>query len=159
MQIKGKLCEDLGLKYPIFQGGMAYISTAELAAAVSNAGGLGLICSSGLTAAQVAEEIRRCQQLLEPGRAFGVNLMLQSPEIAQIIDFVTTAKVPVVTTGAGDPTPHMPKLLAAGIKVIPVVPNVRAAKKAEAAGAYAVVAEGTESGGHIGEMTDRKSVV
>ena len=153
MQIKGKLCEDLGLKYPIFQGGMAYISTAELAAAVSNAGGLGLICSSGLTAAQVAEEIRRCQQLLEPGRAFGVNLMLQSREIAQIIDFVTTAKVPVVTTGAGDPTPHMPKLLAAGIKVIPVVPNVRAAKKAEAAGAYAVVAEGTESGGHIGEMT------
>lgn len=153
MQIKGKLCEDLGLKYPIFQGGMAYISTAELAAAVSNAGGLGLICSSGLTAAQVAEEIRRCQQLLEPGRAFGVNLMLQSLEIAQIIDFVTTAKVPVVTTGAGDPTPHMPKLLAAGIKVIPVVPNVRAAKKAEAAGAYAVVAEGTESGGHIGEMT------
>ena len=153
MQIKGKLCEDLGLKYPIFQGGMAYISTAELAAAVSNAGGLGLICSSGLTAAQVAEEIRRCQQLLEPGRAFGVNLMLQSPEIAQIIDFVTTAKVPVVTTGADDPTPHMPKLLAAGIKVIPVVPNVRAAKKAEAAGAYAVVAEGTESGGHIGEMT------
>ncbi len=153
MQIKGKLCEDLGLKYPIFQGGMAYISTAELAAAVSNAGGLGLICSSGLTAAQVAEEIRRCQQLLEPGRAFGVNLMLQSPEIAQIIDFVTTAKVPVVTTGASDPTPHMPKLLAAGIKVIPVVPNVRAAKKAEAAGAYAVVAEGTESGGHIGEMT------
>ena len=153
MQIKGKLCEDSGLKYPIFQGGMAYISTAELAAAVSNAGGLGLICSSGLTAAQVAEEIRRCQQLLEPGRAFGVNLMLQSPEIAQIIDFVTTAKVPVVTTGAGDPTPHMPKLLAAGIKVIPVVPNVRAAKKAEAAGAYAVVAEGTESGGHIGEMT------
>ena len=153
MQIKGKLCEDLGLKYPIFQGGMAYISTAELAAAVSNAGGLGLICSSGLTAAQVAEEIRRCQQLLEPGRAFGVNLMLQSPEIAQIIDFVTTAKVPVVTTGAGDPTPHMPKLLAAGIKVIPVVPNVRAAKKAEAASAYAVVAEGTESGGHIGEMT------
>lgn len=153
MQIKGKLCEDLGLKYPIFQGGMAYISTAELAAAVSNAGGLGLICSSGLTAAQVAEEIRRCQQLLEPGRAFGVNLMLQSPEIAQIIDFVTTAKVPVVTTGAGDPTPNMPKLLAAGIKVIPVVPNVRAAKKAEAAGAYAVVAEGTESGGHIGEMT------
>ena len=151
MQIKGKLCEDLGLKYPIFQGGMAYISTAELAAAVSNAGGLGLICSSGLTAAQVAEEIRRCQQLLEPGRAFGVNLMLQSPEIAQIIDFVTTAKVPVVTTGAGDPTPHMPKLLAAGIKVIPGVPNVRAAKKA--AGAYAVVAEGTESGGHIGEMT------
>ena len=153
MQIKGKLCEDLGLKYPIFQGGMAYISTAEMAAAASNAGGLGLICSSGLTAAQVAEEIRRCQQLLEPGRAFGVNLMLQSPEIAQIIDFVTTAKVPVVTTGAGDPTPHMPKLLAAGIKVIPVVPNVRAAKKAEAAGAYAVVAEGTESGGHIGEMT------
>ena len=153
MQIKGKLCEDLGLKYPIFQGGMAYISTAELAAAVSNAGGLGLICSSGLTAAQVAEEIRRCQQLLEPGRAFGVNLMLQSPEIAQIIDFVTTAKVPVVTTGAGDPTPHMPKLLAAWNKVIPVVPNVRAAKKAEAAGAYAVVAEGTESGGHIGEMT------
>lgn len=153
MQIKGKLCEDLGLKYPIFQGGMAYISTAELAAAVSNAGGLGLICSSGLTAAQVAEEIRRCQQLLEPGRPFGVNLMLQSPEIAQIIDFVATAKVPVVTTGAGDPTPYMPKLLAAGVKVIPVIPNVRAAKKAEAAGAYAVVAEGTESGGHIGEMT------
>lgn len=152
-QIQSVLCRDLGLQYPIFQGGMAYISTAELAAAVSNAGGLGLICSSGLTAAQVAEEIRRCQQLVRPGKPFGVNLMLQSPEITQIIDFVVTAKVPVVTTGAGDPTPHMPKLLAAGVKVIPVIPSVRAAKKAEAAGSYAVVAEGTESGGHIGEMT------
>ena len=138
-QIQSVLCRDLGLQYPIFQGGMAYISTAELAAAVSNAGGLGLICSSGLTAAQVAEEIRRCQQLVRPGKPFGVNLMLQSPEITQIIDFVVTAKVPVVTTGAGDPTPHMPKLLAAGVKVIPVIPSVRAAKKAEAAGAYAVV--------------------
>ena len=151
--MKTEITKLLEIQYPIIQGGMAWVAEFHLAAAVSNAGGLGLICSSGLTAAQVAEEIRRCQQLLEPGRAFGVNLMLQSPEIAQIIDFVTTAKVPVVTTGAGDPTPHMPKLLAAGIKVIPVVPNVRAAKKAEAAGAYAVVAEGTESGGHIGEMT------
>lgn len=152
-QIQSVLCRDLGLQYPIFQGGMAYISTAELAAAVSNAGGLGLICSSGLTAAQVAEEIQRCQKLLQPGKPFGVNLMLQSPEIAQIIDYVATAKVPVVTTGAGDPSPHMPKLLAAGVKVIPVIPHVRAAKKAESLGAYAVVAEGTESGGHIGEMT------
>lgn len=151
MTINSVLCKDLGLKYPIFQGGMAYISTGKMAAASSNAGGLGLICSSGLTAKQVAEEVAVCKRLTD--KPFGVNLMLQSPEIDEIVQVVLENEVPVVTTGAGDPSRFMPALLAAGVKVIPVIPHVRAAQKAEKLGAYAVVAEGTESGGHIGEMT------
>ncbi len=151
MTINSILCKDLGLKYPIFQGGMAYISTGSMAAASSNAGGLGLICSSGLSAKQVAEEVAVCKQLTD--KPFGVNLMLQSPEIDDIVQVVLDNKVPIVTTGAGDPSRFMPALLAAGVKVIPVIPHVRAAQKAEKLGAYAVVAEGTESGGHIGEMT------
>ncbi|MBQ2887742.1 MAG: nitronate monooxygenase [Firmicutes bacterium] len=151
MTLNSVLCKDLGLKYPIFQGGMAHISTGRMAAASSNAGGLGLICSSGLSAAQVAEEVALCKRLTD--KPFGVNLMLQSPEIDDIVQVVLDNKVPVVTTGAGDPSRFMPALLAAGVKVIPVIPHVRAAQKAEKLGAYAVVAEGTESGGHIGEMT------
>ncbi len=151
MSINSVLCKDLGLKYPIFSGGMAYITDGAMAAAASNAGGLGLVCSSGLTAAQVEAEVKRCKQLTD--KPFGVNLMLQTPEIKEMVKIVVENKVPVVTTGAGDPTPYMPELLAGGVKVIPVIPNVRAAVKAAKAGAYAVVAEGTESGGHVGEMT------
>lgn len=151
MSINSVLCRDLGLQYPIFQGGMAYITTGKMAAAASNAGGLGLICSSGLTAANVAREVAVAKTLTD--KPFGVNLMLQSPEIEKIMQIVLENKIPVVTTGAGDPTPFMPALLNAGVKVIPVIPHVKAAQKAAKAGAYAVVAEGTESGGHIGEMT------
>lgn len=151
MSINSVLCRDLGLKYPIFQGGMAYITTGAMAAASSNAGGLGLICSSGLSAAEVAAEVAECRRLTD--RTYGVNLMLQSPDIREIVQVVLDNRVPVVTTGAGDPSPFMPQLLAAGVKVIPVIPSVRAAVKAAGLGAYAVVAEGTESGGHVGEMT------
>ncbi len=151
MSINSVLCRDLGLQYPIFQGGMAYITTGKMAAASSNAGGLGLICSSGLTAADVAREVAVAKTLTD--KPFGVNLMLQSPEIEKIMQIVLENKIPVVTMGAGDPTPFMPALLNAGVKVIPVIPHVKAAQKAAKAGAYAVVAEGTESGGHIGEMT------
>lgn len=151
MSINSVLCRDLGLKYPIFQGGMAYITNGAMTAAASNAGGLGLICSSGLTAAEVAAEVAKCRELTD--KPYGVNLMLQSPEIKDIVQIVIDNHVPVVTTGAGDPAPYMPALLAAGVKVIPVIPSVRAAQKVAALGAYAVVAEGTESGGHVGEMT------
>lgn len=151
MSINSVLCKDLGLKYPIFQGGMAYITDGAMTAAASNAGGLGLICSSGLTAAQVEAEIKRAKELTD--KPFGVNLMLQSPEIKKIVQLVIDNHIPVVTTGAGDPSPYMADLLAAGVKVIPVIPSVRAAVKVAKLGAYAVVAEGTESGGHVGEMT------
>lgn len=151
MSLNSVLCKDLGIKYPIFQGGMAYITDGAMTAAASNAGGLGLICSSGLTAEQVEVEIKRARELTD--KPFGVNLMLQSPDIAKVVQLVVDYKIPVVTTGAGNPAPFMPQLLAAGVKVIPVIPNVRAAKKVAELGAYAVVAEGTESGGHVGEMT------
>lgn len=151
MSINSVLCKDLGLQYPIFQGGMAYITDGAMTAAASNAGGLGLICSSGLTADQVEAEIKRAKQLTD--KPFGVNLMLQSPDIDRVVHLVVDYHIPVVTTGAGDPSRFMPQLLAAGVKVIPVIPSVRAAKKVAALGAYAVVAEGTESGGHVGEMT------
>lgn len=151
MSINSVICKDLGIKYPIFQGAMAYITDGAMAAAASNAGGLGLICSSGLTDEQVENEIKRAKELTD--KPFGVNLMLQSPYIEKIVQYVIDYKIPVVTTGAGDPSRFMPQLLAAGVKVIPVIPSVRAAVKVAKLGAYAVVAEGTESGGHVGEMT------
>ncbi len=146
-----QLCRDLGIQYPVFQGAMAYISTAELAAAVSNAGGLGILYSGQSPAEQVRAEIRRCRELTD--KPFGVNLMLQNPHIDAVLDVVAEESVPVVTTGAGNPAAALARLAPLGVKVIPVIPNVRAAKKAASLGAYAVVAEGTESGGHVGEMT------
>ena len=146
-----QLCRDLGLQYPVFQGAMAYISTAELAAAVSNAGGLGILYSGQSPADEVRAEIRRCRELTD--KPFGVNLMLQNPHIDAVLDVVAAEGVPVVTTGAGSPAAALERLAPLGVKVIPVIPNVRAAKKAASLGAYAVVAEGTESGGHVGEMT------
>ena len=141
----------LNIKYPIFQGGMANIAEHNLAAAVSNAGGLGILAAGGGTAEMVREEIRKTKELTD--KPFGVNLMLLNPEAAEIAKVIVEEKVAVVTTGAGTPEPYMKDWLEAGSKVIPVVASVALAKRMERCGASAVIAEGTESGGHIGETT------
>lgn len=151
MTIKSPICEILGIKYPIFQGAMAWIAKAPLAAAVSEAGGLGIVAASQAPVEYVKEQIDQIRSLTD--KPFAVNLMMQSPYIKDVIKLVIDEKVPVVTTGAGNPAPYMEKFHAAGIKVIPVIPNVKVAKKMAAAGATAVVAEGMESGGHVGDMT------
>ncbi len=143
--------ELLNTKYPVIQGGMANIATAQLASAVSNAGGLGLIGAGGYDAEWVRSEIRKMKMLTK--NSFGVNIMLMSPHAPAIADVVIEEGVKVVTTGAGSPGIYMEKWKAAGIKVIPVVPSVALAKRMERMGADAVVVEGTESGGHIGETT------
>ncbi|MCI6691588.1 MAG: DUF561 domain-containing protein [Clostridium sp.] len=145
------LTEVLGIKYPIIQGAMAQIATADLAAAVSNAGGLGIIASGGFSPDRIREEIRRCKELTD--KPFGVNVMLMHPNKEEIARIVVEEKVKVVTTGAGSPAPYMNMWKEAGIIVIPVIPNVKIAKKMEAIGADALVAEGTEAGGHVGEST------
>ena len=145
------LNEILGTKYPIIQGGMANIATGEFAAACSNAGALGLIGAGGMNADTLRENIRRCKELTD--KPFGVNVMLMAPNIAEIIAMLCEEKVAFVTLGAGNPVPHIPAFHAAGIKVIPVVPNVKLAKRIEAAGADAMVIEGMEAGGHIGKQT------
>lgn len=145
------ITELLKTKYPIIQGGMANIATAVLASAVSNAGGLGLIGAGGWDADRVRSEIRQCKQLTN--KPFGVNIMLMSPHAAAISDVVVEEGVPVVTTGAGNPAPYMEKWKKAGIVVIPVIPTVALAKRMEQSGADAVIAEGEESGGHIGDLT------
>ncbi len=141
----------LGIKYPIIQGGMANIATHELAAAVSNAGGLGLIGSGGWDADRVRYEIRKTKELTN--NIFGVNIMLMSPHAKDISDVVIEEGVKVVTTGAGNPGIYMEKWKKAGIIIIPVVPSVAFAKRLERSGADALVVEGTEAGGHIGEIT------
>jgi len=143
--------ELLGTKYPLIQGGMANIATAELASAVSNAGGLGLIGAGGYDVNWVRTEIRKCKALTD--QPFGVNIMLMSPHAKDIAQLVIDEGVKIVTTGAGSPGIYMDAWKHAGIKVIPVVPSVALAIRMERAGADAVVAEGTESGGHIGELT------
>ena len=143
--------ELLGTKYPLIQGGMANIATAELASAVSNAGGLGLIGAGGYDVNWVRTEIRKCKALTD--QPFGVNIMLMSPHAKDIAQLVIDEGVKIVTTGAGSPGIYMDAWKQAGIKVIPVVPSVALAIRMERAGADAVVAEGTESGGHIGELT------
>lgn len=146
-----KLTKLLGIKYPIIQGGMAWTSDAVLAAAVSNAGGAGIIGSGGRTTEWTRDEIRKAKTLTD--KPFGVNVMLMAPNIAEIIDMLCEEKVAFVTLGAGNPVPHIEKFHNAGIKVIPVVPNVKLAKRIEAAGADAMVIEGMEAGGHIGQQT------
>lgn len=148
--IESPICNLLGIKYPIFQGGMAWVADASLASAVSNAGGLGLISCITAGSEAVREEIRKCKKLTV--KPFGVNIMLQAPNADEIAQMVVDENVPIVTTGAGMPTKYMEKWLAAGIKVVPVISASLFAKKMEAMGACAVVAEGGESGGHIGEM-------
>lgn len=146
-----KLTKLLGIKYPIIQGGMAWTSDAVLAAAVSNAGGAGIIGSGGRTTEWTRDEIRKAKSLTD--KPFGVNVMLMAPNIAEIIDMLCEEKVAFVTLGAGNPVPHIEKFHNAGIKVIPVVPNVKLAKRIEAAGVDAMVIEGMEAGGHIGQQT------
>ena len=149
--IQTKLCELLNIQYPIFQGGMAWIADASLAAAVSNAGGLGIIAAMNANADWLREEVHKARQLTD--KAFGVNIMLMSPFADEVSDLVIEEKIPVVVTGAGNPGKYMKKWVAAGIKVIPVVASTAMAKLVERSGAFAVIAEGGESGGHIGELT------
>lgn len=147
-----KITELLGIKYPIIQGGMAWIAESTLASAVSNAGGLGLIAGGSAPIDYLREQIRKTKENVN-GKPFGVNVMLMSPNAEDLAKLVIEEKVPVVTTGAGNPGKFIESWKEAGIKVIPVVPSVALAKRMERMGADAVVAEGTESGGHIGENT------
>lgn len=147
--MKTEITKLLGIEYPIIQGGMAWVGTNELAAAVSEAGGLGIIGSGGAPASWVKEQIQQVKQ--KTGKPFGVNVMLMNPEADAIAQVIVDEKVPVVTTGAGNPEKYMEMWKAAGVKVIPVVASVALAKRMERTGADAVIAEGTESGGHIGE--------
>ncbi len=145
------ICELLGIQYPVIQGGMAWIADAELAAAVSNAGGLGLIAAMNSNGEQLAEQIKRAKELTN--KPFGVNLMLMSPYIEEAVDVVCREQIKVVTTGAGNPAKYMEKLKNAGVKVMCVVASVPLAVMAERMGACAIIAEGCESGGHVGETT------
>ncbi|AKI97804.1 2-nitropropane dioxygenase [Kosmotoga pacifica] len=141
----------LGIKYPIFQGGMAWVATAELASAVSRAGGLGIIAAGNLTPSELKAEIDKAKAMTD--KPFGVNLMLLSPYIEEQVEIVCSERIPVVTTGAGNPGKYMDRLKEAGIKVIPVVASPGLAKRVERLGADAVIAEGMEAGGHIGKLT------
>lgn len=146
--IKSKICDLLGIKYPIIQGGMAWVADASLAAAVSNAGGLGIItgaCPPDI----VRAEIQKCKKLTD--KPFGVNIMLQAPEVEKIAQIVVEEGVKILTTGAGSPAPFMEMWKAAGIKVMPVVASVALAVRIERMGVDAIIAEGAESGGHTGE--------
>ena len=149
--IRTSVCELLGIRYPIFQGGMAWVSEAKLAAAVSNAGGLGVISAMNAGGDYVREQIRACRKLTD--RPFGVNVMLMSPHVEEVSRVLVEERVPVVTTGAGLPGRWMKDWIPAGIRVVPVVPSVAIARRVEREGATAVVAEGCESGGHVGELT------
>ena len=148
---KGKIAELLGIKYPVFQGGMAWVADGKLAAAVSNAGGLGIIAAGNADGEYVRKEIKTARTLTD--KPIGLNIMLLSPFAEEVANVAAEEKVNVVTTGAGNPSKYMKLWNEAGIKVIPVVPSVAFAKLAERNGAVAVIAEGGESGGHIGELT------
>ncbi len=149
--MKTRITELLGCQYPLIQGGMAWIAEHTLAAAVSNAGGIGLIAGGSAPIDYLREQIRLCKEKTD--KPFGVNIMLMSPNAEDLAQLCIDEKVAVVTTGAGNPGKFIPAWKEAGIKVIPVIPSVALAKRMERAGADAVVAEGTESGGHIGENT------
>ena len=149
--MKTVITELLGIEYPVIQGGMAWVGTAELAAAVSEAGGLGIIGAGGAPASWVEDQIHKVKEKTD--KPFGVNLMLLNPEADAIADLLIKEGVKVVTTGAGNPEKYMEAWKKAGVRVIPVVASTALAKRMEKAGADAVIAEGTESGGHIGETT------
>lgn len=148
---KGRIAEILGIEYPVFQGGMAWIADAQLAATVSNAGGLGIIAAGNADGNYVREQITKAKELTD--KPFGLNIMLLSPFADEVAQVAAEEKIKVITTGAGNPAKYMKLWKEAGIKVIPVVPSVAFAKLAERNGAEAVIAEGGESGGHIGELT------
>ena len=149
--IKSPMCDLLGIEYPIFQGGMAWIADADLAAAVSNAGGLGIIAAGNAPTSHVAGQIKKAKELTD--KPFGINIMLMSPSAEEIAQMVADEKIPVVTTGAGNPSKFMSLWADAGIKVIPLVASTGLAKMMQRSGATAVIAEGCEAGGHIGELT------
>lgn len=141
----------MGIKHPIIQGGMAWVADAQLAAAVSNAGGLGLIAAASDAPEVVKTQIQKCKTLTD--KPFGVNIMMMSPFVSEIVQLCIDERVCVVTTGAGNPSPYIPSMKAVGIKVIPVVPSAALALRMERAGADAIVCEGQEAGGHIGDLS------
>ncbi len=149
--IETRITKLLGIKYPIFQGGMAWVSSAELVAAVSNAGGLGVFGSGSLDPELVRSEIHKIKKLTD--KPYGVNIMLMMPSAPGVVEVCIQEKVPVITTGAGNPGPLVKRFKDAGIKIIPVVSSVALAKRLERSGVDALIAEGTESGGHVGEIT------
>lgn len=149
--MKTRITELLGCEYPVIQGGMAWVAENTLASAVSNAGGVGLIAGGSAPIDYLRDQIRQCKE--KTNKPFGVNIMMMSPNADDLAQLCIDEKVAVVTTGAGNPAKYIPAWKEAGIKVIPVIPSVALAKRMERAGADAVVAEGTESGGHIGENT------
>ena len=149
--MKTEITKLLGIEYPIIQGGMAWVAEYHLAAAVSEAGGLGLIGAASAPPEWVREQIREVKKLTD--KPFGVNIMLMSPNADEVAKIIVEEGVPVVTTGAGNPEKYMQMWKSAGVKVVPVVASVAMAKRMERCGADAIVAEGTEAGGHIGENT------
>lgn len=149
--IKTELCSLLGIEYPVLQGGMAWVSEANLAAAVSEAGGLGIIGTGTATADWVLEQVKLVRQLTS--KSFGVNVMLLSPHVEEVMRVIISEKVPVLTTGAGNPGKYVPALKEAGTKVIPVVSSVALARRLARTGVDALIAEGLESGGHVGDLT------
>ncbi|MBO4897975.1 MAG: nitronate monooxygenase [Clostridia bacterium] len=149
--IKTSICELLGIEYPLLQGGMAHISDARLAAAVSEGGGLGIISAASGNIEQIEKEIDKIRTLTE--KPFGVNVMLMGANVDEVARLLADKKVPVITTGAGDPSKYVPMWKEAGIKVIPVIPSAALSKLVSRGGVDAVIAEGGESGGHVGEMT------
>lgn len=149
--IKSAICELLDIRYPVFQGGMAWIADGKLAAAVSEGGGLGIIAAGNATGEYVREQIRIARSITD--KPIGVNIMLLSPHVEEISSVVVEEKVEVVTTGAGNPSKYIGRWIDAGIKVIPVVASVAMAKLMTRLGASALIAEGGESGGHVGELT------
>lgn len=146
-----RINEFLNIEFPILQGGMANIATGEFAAAISEAGALGIIGAGGMSAESLREEIRRCKSLTT--RPFGVNIMLMNPDADKMADLIIEEHVPVVTTGAGNPGKYVKQWKESGIKVFPVVSNVALAKRLSSLGVDGLIAEGCESGGHIGELT------
>ena len=149
--IASPILDLLGIEYPVLQGGMAWVSDACLASAVSNAGGLGIVAAMSMNGEQLRAEIQKTREMTE--KPFGVNVMLMSPYVEEVAAVVAEEKVPVVVTGAGLPGKYMKNWIAAGIRVVPVVPSVAIARLVERSGACAVIAEGGESGGHVGDLT------
>ncbi|MGG5341671.1 enoyl-[acyl-carrier-protein] reductase FabK [Enterococcus sp. AZ192] len=149
--MRSQICKLLNIQYPIFQGGMAWIADASLAGAVSNAGGLGIIAGGNAPKEVVQAEIQKIKKMTD--KPFGVNIMLLSPFAEDIVDLVCEENVPVVTTGAGNPSKYMARFKEHNIKVIPVVPSVALGARMEKIGADAVIVEGMEAGGHIGKLT------
>lgn len=149
--MKTRVTELLGITYPVLQGGMAWVSDAQLAAAVSNGGGLGIIACAAAPADVIEKEIWQVKKLTD--KPYGINIMMMSPYVDDMAELVKQEDVPVVTTGAGNPSKYIAGWKEIGTKVLPVIPSVALAKRMEQAGADGVIAEGCESGGHIGELT------